>query len=164
MPFMQEVRKLPANRTAVHLDVGANDGRFTASVMRRICNSTSAALRFVVFEPSKRHHEKLASLPRQYCPSSSFQSHQAAAWIADGQLAFYHRSDSRASSVSHNERAGGNVDKVASIDLARYLQQTLRYEDINYLKLDVEASEYRLCARRLLTSACLTLEARASSG
>ena len=152
LPFYEDAERLPPNHKAVHVDVGANDGSFTAAVMRRLCrNSTRADLRFHTFEPAKKHRSHLMPLADRHCTSvaSTYRYNEAAAWISNGSVTFNENLfDSRASGVRSTKcpkhTPGCAASSVASLDLAQYLRRELHDEDVNFLKLDVEGGEYQL--------------------
>ena len=67
-------------------------------------------------------------------------------------------SDSRASSVEAAYAKNGAVVQVPAIDLASFMHDKLRWDDVNYMKIDIESGEYPLLPHLLAKSALCPLD------
>ena len=159
-----------AARRAVHIEVGANNGAFTASAFKRLCFRPAMASvtrplderhLFVLVEPQPQFRDHLEHVASSLSGNSSacrvvFLG--SAAWIADGQISFVLSRDSRGAGVADSVRVYGKRTQpktvvVPSVDFAAYLLRTLRPADLVFAKVDVETGRRR--ARVTLTR-CLT--------
>ena len=161
--FIAEVLAAPAGSRAVLLEVGANNGGWTAgwAAAAKAAAQVGVHLEQHFFEPQPVYFESLiaiaASLNATFVP--------AAAGSRDGHASFHvTRNGSMSSSLdphaavnSNSNQRGFNVN-VPTIDLAKYIRDTLPQEgSLSFIKLDVEGYEYELLPWLLMQDALCRL-------
>ena len=145
------------------LDVGANAGTFSQSMLRRLHNAAPRVNpRLIVFEPQEQFRASLSKMIKQ---SDGGELVAAAAWIEETNLTFHlFKNSESASLVSSSSDAASSARTgaitVRAVDLAEYLRHTLpdpSPSDPNatlaFLKLDIEGGEYDVLPRLLGTRA-----------
>jgi len=147
------VRALPSGSRVVVLDVGANDGDWSAQTfqsLRRI-QPAGARLRLVMFEPQPWFVAPLSNIVASSTRHSVAEHVRAAAWTQAANLTFYVASGAErmkrsrtATLVADHAAAHRNVARliVEAIDLAEYLLRVRA--ELLVLKLDVEGAEFAL--------------------
>ena len=168
--FIAALCSRPTGRKVTLLDVGANSGAWTDSVLRRANRSTCARARnglsAVMLEPQPLFSTQLAALAARWSADGVPLEHvPAAAWDSEGTLSFRTNKDSRAAHVDAGDLPDARIatkwrgDRanltVRALDLANLLRSRLPVEPwgIAFLKLDVEAAEYSVLPHLLLSGA-----------
>ena len=144
-------------RRAVHLDTGANNGRWTRSVWKRLCLGDAARERnarglpphlLVLVEAQPKFVAQLEEMARNSSAASAacrVEVLGAAAWTHDGTVAFSYNRDPRGAYAGAQKQMGQrSVITVKAVDYGAYLRRTLAHADNVFMKLDVEAGEFRL--------------------
>jgi len=159
--FVSLVHAAYPAQTGFVIDVGANNGQWARHVLERVrAYGKRMRVEPILFEPQKEYAESLRQLAFDW--GGTF--HPAAAWTRATNLSFYLSHFKEASSLSEqlaltfskpevNTRARRVT--VPTVDLARVLRncvQRARGGPI-MVKLDVEAAEYDLLPRLLITGA-----------
>mgnify|MGYP006152281031 CR=1 FL=1 len=150
-------------RSAVVLDVGSNDGMFSAKMMKtlqrhRCVSSGYTLVRLIMVEPQPIFHSALNRIADTY----NGTLFPRAAWTSDATLNLTVGKNSQKASIVRNNDGrsapgprGTSMISVRTFDLAKLLLVQLREEDqAVMMKLDVEGSEYRLLPH-LLTHGAL---------
>ncbi|KAL1515670.1 hypothetical protein AB1Y20_002287 [Prymnesium parvum] len=169
VPFLEAANK-PGSH-GVMLDVGANDGGSTLSVMKGLCKWSFAnlccskkapppvsSLTFITFEPQPKFRSNLVDLHAAsgLCDTHKYEFYPAAAWSETTNLSFVERRDSRASlleAVKVSRKHGDRMTQVPTLDLASFINKKLNWTDLNFLKFDVEVAEYSLLPNLLTRGA-----------
>jgi len=141
-------------------DIGANDGEWADSIMKRLPKPHRRQTHLSVFEPQPRFARKLASLAEAW--SGTFYA--AAVATTDGNMSFYAppRGASKSATISASLLSASHPEvpkervTVPTIDLAALMRQKLQPDDRVLMKIDVEGYEYQLFPHLLATGAlCL---------
>ena len=150
------VAKNNATQRAVSLDTGANDGMWTQGLWKKLCLSQTAIQRaerglpphlLVIIEPQQQFAARLKSFAENRSSNRAchVQVLNMAAWTYDGFVSFSSKRDSRAAYVGAEKRKGQlHVTQVPALDYGAFLKRTLRNDDNVFMKLDIEAGEFRL--------------------
>ena len=159
--FVSLVHAAYPMQTGFVIDVGANNGQWARHVLERVREyGTRMRVEPILFEPQKEYAESLRQLAFDW--GGTF--HPAVAWTRATNLTFYLSNFKEASSLSEQlaltfSRPEVNTHArsvtVPAVDLARVLRncvQRARGGPI-IVKLDVEAAEYDLLPRLLITGA-----------
>lgn len=159
--FVSLVHAAYPAQTGFVIDVGANNGQWARHVLERVrAYGPRMRVEPILFEPQKEYAESLRQLAFDW--GGTF--HPAAAWTRATNLSFYLSNFKEASSLSEQlaltfskpeVNARARRVTVPTVDLARVLRncvQRARGGPI-ILKLDVEAAEYDLLPRLLITGA-----------
>ena len=151
--FLNDLRTERWTRVVV-LDVGANNGNWAKSIAQLCRDHRGAPCEMAMFEPQPQFASSLHKLVTHMGGPSVARFEPAAAWRADGSLTFFLSKNTEASSM-HSSIAAKIGKKpvqttVRSIDLARYMRETLRLPRsdhdgvLSFVKIDVESAEYEL--------------------
>lgn len=159
--FVKLVHATPPTQTGFVIDVGANNGQWARHVLQRVRGyGTRMRVEPILFEPQREYAAPLKQLADDW--GGTF--YPAVAWTRATNLSFYLSNFKEASSLS--EQLALTFSKpevnthtrrvtVPAVDLARVLRncvQRARGGPI-IVKLDVEAAEYDLLPRLLITGA-----------
>jgi hypothetical protein len=103
----------------------------------------------MVIEPQPIFHKELGALAARHSAANDSLCRvdyvPAAAWKHDGNVTFSSHRDSRGAYVGAEKRSGQRgVHSLPSIDFGAYLRRTLRWDDLVYMKVDVETAEFSL--------------------
>ena len=98
--FFEAVRS--SGQRGVMLDVGANAGGFSLSVLMQ-GRKASLPLKLLMFDPQPAFRRKLELLVKQWQPTATFYA--AAAWVEEGTTTFYLSRNSRTASLSEQNAA-----------------------------------------------------------
>ena len=159
--FMNAVRNAQPTQVAHVLDVGANNGAWTRRIMDRAREQgTGMRVYPILFEPQK---EYAASL-QQLADGWGGRFYPAVAWTKATNLSFYLSNFKEASSLSEQialtfskPEVNSHVRRVTvpAVDLTRVLRAcTWRAKGGPIIvKIDIEAAEYDLLPRLLITGA-----------
>jgi len=150
--FLSDVSSKSWARVVV-LDVGANNGNWAKSISLLCRQHRGSPCEMAMFEPQPRFASSLEKLVMEIGGPRIARIERAAAWHKDGTLTFFLSKNTEASSV-HSSMASKFGKKseqttVRSIDLARYMRDTLRlprsdHDVLSLVKIDVESAEYEL--------------------
>ena len=137
---------------SVHIDTGANDGRSTRQIFKRLCLGQLSDKRRPLMASGLAPHllvlveaqAKFVPRLRQLAVNCTAESRgvcemhvvDAAAWTSDGLVAFSSNRDSRAAYAgSQYQKGQRGVTQVRSIDFGAYLRRTLHWSDNAMMKL-----------------------------
>ena len=170
--FVDAVHNGAADQMAFVLDVGANNGAWSQSIMGRVPQASEASkqrrrrgagvrVQPILFEPQQVFRKPLQRLANGW--GGIF--YPAAAWTNATNLTFYLSNFNQASSLSESMALTFNDPKVnptvrrvtvPTVDLSAVLRRCVRRANGGpiFLKLDTESAEYDLLPR-LLTSGAL---------
>ena len=159
--FVHAVQAATPMQTGFVIDVGANNGQWARHVLERVREyGTRMRVEPILFEPQREYALELQKLANDW--GGTF--HPAVAWTRATNLSFYLSNFKEASSLSEQlaltfsrPEVNSRVSRVTvpAVDLARVLRSCVwraRGGPI-ILKLDVEAAEYDLLPRLLITGA-----------
>ena len=159
--FVSLVHAAYPTQTGFVVDVGANNGQWARHVLQRVREyGTRMRVEPILFEPQREYAAELQKLASDW--GGTF--HPAVAWTRATNLSFYLSHFKEASSLSEQlaltfskPETNSHVNRVTvpAVDFARVLRncvQRARGGPI-ILKLDVEAAEYDLLPRLLITGA-----------
>ena len=159
--FVSLVHAAYPMQTGFVIDVGANNGQWARHVLERVREyGTRMRVEPILFEPQKEYAESLRQLAFDW--GGTF--HPAVAWTRATNLTFYLSNFKEASSLSEQlaltfskPEVNSRVRRVTvpAVNFANVLRncvQRARGGPI-ILKLDVEAAEYDLLPRLLITGA-----------
>lgn len=150
--FLAEARS-NVSRRSVHVDTGANNGRWTRSVFKKLCLGDTARRRaasglaphlLVLVEAQARFigglHDLARNCSRESAAACQVEVVGAAAWTQDGTVSFSSNRDPRGAYAGAQYQKGQReVTTVPAIDFGAYLRRTLHHADNVFLKIDVEA-------------------------
>ena len=140
------------------LDVGANDGQWSDSMMRLAqAQQPSTRVELILVEPQQRFYatnqRRAARWNGTFLP--------VAAWTEDANdLAFTSNRNSEKSGIASTQtlngrarKSWGRTQRIRAIDFAQYLLHELPTDSLAWLKMDIEGAEYDLIPRLLLSGA-----------
>lgn len=169
--FDEAVATSPAGTTMVVMDVGANDGAWTAgAALSQKARARGLATRLYMVEPQPELRTRLEALAAR--TGATFVS--AAASKANGTVAWHTQRGSKSASLV-NAAVKGSMGTVPSIDLAALIEEAHRVDEpqgrgttggggggtalsrvVSLVKIDVEGYEFSLLPWLLLRGAlCL---------
>ena len=159
--FVNLVHASHATQTGFVVDVGANNGQWARHILERVRNyGTRVRVEPVLFEPQREYASSLQHLADDW--GGTF--YPAVAWTRATNLSFYISNFKEASSLSEQlaltfskPEVNEHVRRVTvpAVDLARVLRNCVWRAKGGpiILKLDVEAAEYDVLPRLLITGA-----------
>jgi len=159
--FVSLVHAKYPTQTGFVLDVGANNGQWARHVLKRVREyGTRMRVEPILFEPQREYAASLRQLAFDW--GGTF--YPAAAWTRATNLSFYLSNFKEASSLSEQialtfskPEVNAHVRRVTvpTVDLARVLRSSAWRAKGGpiLLKLDVEAAEYDLLPRLIITGA-----------
>ncbi len=133
----------------VILDVGSNNGNWAKSIAQLCQAHRKAPCETIMFEPQPQFKEKLTALVGELGRDVT-RFEPAAAWREKGHLSFFLSHNTEASSMRSSianrcKKCKGTTEPtlVRSLDLARYMRDTLRLpttdlDTLSLVKIDVE--------------------------
>lgn len=166
--FIEAALNAPSGQEAIIMDVGANNGHWGDTVTERVrLAAPNVRVKLVFFEPQQMHQSSLQSIAARLGDTIVVS---AAAWTTNTSLDFFlAERDSQASSTVEalaRRFSGGSVRAgkravqrkvVPAVDFVDFLQHrvlaapTRRPQPLVLLKVDIEAAEYKVLPRVLLS-------------
>ena len=159
--FVHAVHRSGPHQVGFVVDVGANNGQWTRRILERVRQEgTRMRVEPILFEPQRVYAAELQHLADEW--GGAF--YPAAAWTKAANLSFYLSHFKEASSLSEQlaltfskPEVNARVPRVTvpAVDLARVLRNCVWRAKGGpiIVKLDVEAAEYDLLPRLLITGA-----------
>jgi len=157
--FVNAVYRSSPHQVAFVVDVGANNGQWARHILERVRErGTKMRVNPILFEPQKEYAVSLQQLADDW--GGTF--HPAVAWTRAANLSFYLSHFKEASSLSEQialtfskPEVNTQVRRVTvpAVDIARVLRSSAWRAKGGpiIVKLDVEAAEYDLLPRLLIT-------------
>ena len=143
-----EIQSAPPGTKLVIMDIGSNDGTWTAEMVMPIVRSAlrkGLAPHAYIVEPQPNFREHLSRLAQQMGAHATFIS--AAAWKENTTLSFAEQHGSKSATLLTEPKdwrvGSGRVNHIAAIDVAELVKRAPRPNDdggrvITLLKIDVE--------------------------
>lgn len=162
-------------RRAVHIEIGANDGKWSTTIAKKMCRDPTARPRpeadkhlFVVVEPQAQFRTYLTEKAMFWNSNSSacrFEFVPACAWTRDGNISFSLTRDSRGAHIGvdppkrkNPHKPGSPLTTMPTIDFAAFMHRKVHPSDLVFMKVDVEVAEFTLLPHLLAHGALCSVD------